>query len=91
MIYGTSLLQVRNYPKEFNPTTELQSSVVNTRFTILKVYDILGREVAALVNEGKPPGSYEVKFDGSNFASGVYAYRLQSGDFVQTKKLLLIR
>jgi hypothetical protein len=57
----------------------------------LKVYDILGREVATLVNEEKSPGNYEVKFDGSKFTSGVYFYRLQAGSFSQTKKLILIK
>ncbi|MDF1612819.1 family 16 glycosylhydrolase [Stygiobacter electus] len=57
----------------------------------LKVYDILGREVATLVNEHQPAGNYEVKFDGSNLSSGIYFYRLQSGSFVQTKKFLLMK
>ena len=57
----------------------------------LSVFDLLGREVAVLVNERKGPGSYEVKFDGSGLASGVYFYRLQAGDFVQSKKLLLLK
>jgi hypothetical protein len=55
------------------------------------VYDLLGREVAVLVDEKKAPGSYEVQFDGSGLASGVYFYRMQAGDFVQTKKLCLIK
>jgi len=69
--------------------------------TIVKVYDVLGREVATLVNEVKEPGTYTVQFsarggsasggDGSNLASGVYFYRLQSGDFVQTKKLMIVK
>ncbi len=57
----------------------------------LKVYDILGREVATLVNERKNAGSYEVKFDGSELSSGVYFYRLQAGSFVRTRTLLLLR
>jgi len=57
----------------------------------LKVYDILGNEVATLVNENKPAGNYEVKFDGSNLTSGIYFYKLQSGSFTQTKKLLLLK
>jgi hypothetical protein len=55
------------------------------------VYDLLGREVAVLVNERKAPGKYEVNFDGSNLAGGVYFYRLQAGDFTQTKRLLLLK
>lgn len=55
------------------------------------MFDILGKEAATLVNEEKHAGNYEVKFDGSNLPSGVYFYRLQSGSFSQTKKLLLLR
>jgi hypothetical protein len=57
----------------------------------LTVYDILGREASVLVNEKREAGAYEVKFDGSNLASGVYFYRIQAGSFVQTKRLLLLR
>lgn len=57
----------------------------------LAAYDLLGREVVVLVNEKKAPGSYEVTFDGSHLASGVYLYRLQAGDFVSTKKMLLVK
>ncbi len=60
-------------------------------FVTLKVYDILGREVATLVNEEKPPGTYTATFDPSNLASGVYFYRLQAGSFTDVKKLLLLR
>ncbi len=57
----------------------------------LVVYDILGREVAVLVNEKKAPGRYEVKFDGSGLSSGVYFYRIQAGDFTQTRQLMLLK
>jgi hypothetical protein len=57
----------------------------------LKVYDVLGREVVTLVNETKQPGNYEVKFDGASLPSGVYFYKLTAGDFVQTKKMILVR
>ena len=57
----------------------------------LKVYDVLGRDVATLVNEEKKPGGYKVSFDGSNLPSGVYYYRLESGNFVDTKKLMLLK
>ena len=60
-------------------------------FVSLKVYDILGREVATLVNEVKQPGTYTVQFDASSLANGVYYYRLQAGDFVQTKKLMILK
>jgi hypothetical protein len=57
----------------------------------LKVFDVLGREVATLVNEVKPPGEYSVVFDGTNLPSGVYFYQLKAGGFVQTRKLVLLR
>ena len=81
----------QNYPNPFNPVTVIKFKVPSSQVVTLKVYDLLGREVATLVNEEKAPGSYEVKFDGSNLASGTYFYRLQAGDFVQTKKMLLMR
>jgi formylglycine-generating enzyme len=90
---------LQNYPNPFNPVTSIrygvgvvsgQSSVVSSHVR-LAVYDLLGREVAVLVNEKKEPGSYEVKFDGSRLSSGVYFYRLQAGDFVQTRRLLLLK
>ncbi len=86
---GTALLQ--NYPNPFNPTTGIRYQVPGVSEVKLVVYDLLGREVAVLVNERKTPGSYEVKFDGSTFASGVYFYRMQAGDFVATKRLLLLK
>jgi hypothetical protein len=55
------------------------------------VYDILGKEVATLVNDEKPAGNYEVEFDGSDLSSGVYFYKLRAGDFIETKKLVLIK
>jgi hypothetical protein len=60
-------------------------------FVTLKVYDVLGREVSTLVNERQQPGARQVSWQASGFASGVYFYRLQAGDFVETKKLLLVR
>ncbi|MHB8930531.1 MAG: T9SS type A sorting domain-containing protein [Melioribacteraceae bacterium] len=88
----------QNYPNPFNPTTTIKYSIpVETRHAsslqhiTLKVYDILGKEVATLVNEEKAPGNYEVKFDGANLSSGVYFYRLQSGSFTQTKKFVLMK
>ncbi|RPI61955.1 MAG: T9SS C-terminal target domain-containing protein, partial [Ignavibacteriales bacterium] len=59
--------------------------------TVLKVYDVLGNEVAILVNEYKPAGSYEVTFDASSLSSGIYFYKLHSGTFFETKKMLLIK
>jgi hypothetical protein len=81
----------QNYPNPFNPSTSIQYRVSSTSNVSLKVYDVLGNEVATLVNEEKPAGSYEVKFDASGLSSGIYFYKLQSGSFVETKKMLLLK
>jgi len=81
---------LQDYPNPFNPSTTIKFELPKTSYVRLSVFDILGREVSVLVNERKNAGSYEVKFNGSNFASGVYFYRLQAGSFVQTKKRLLL-
>jgi len=70
----------QNYPNPFNPTTTIRFSIVEPQFTTLNVYDVLGREVAVLVHEWKAPGTYQVVFDGTGLASGVYYYRLQIQD-----------
>jgi hypothetical protein len=80
-----------NYPNPFNPSTKIRYSISKTAFTSLKVYSILGEEVAALINEEKTPGVYEVNFDATNLTSGTYLYKLQAGDFVQTRKMILLR
>lgn len=86
-----SYAMYQNYPNPFNPTTVIMYQLPTNSFVTLKVYDIIGREVSTLVNEQKSMGQYEVTFDGSNLASGVYFYRLQAGSFVQTKKLVLLK
>jgi Secretion system C-terminal sorting domain len=80
-----------NYPNPFNPSTTIKFEMPRTSLVNLTVYDILGRQVSVLVNERRDAGVHEVKFDGSNLASGVYFYRLQTGGFVNTKKLLLVK
>jgi len=80
-----------NYPNPFNPSTRIRFAISQTTFTMLKVYSILGKEVASLVNELKSPGIYEINFDGSNLSSGTYLYKLRAGNFVQTKKMILLR
>ena len=80
-----------NYPNPFNPSTTIKFDLPKSSQVNLKVYDILGREVSVLVNEKREAGAYEVKFDGSALASGMYFYRIQAGSFVQTKKLLLLK
>jgi WD40 repeat protein len=81
----------QNYPNPFNPSTRIQYSVSSSEKVTLKVYDVLGREIATLVNERKSPGMYEVQFDGSGLSSGMYFYRLQAGNFVDTKKFVLLK
>ena len=80
-----------NYPNPFNPSTTIKFEIPRTSLVNLTVYDILGRQVSVLVNERRDAGVYEVSFDGSNLASGVYFYRLQAGTYVKSKKILLIR
>jgi hypothetical protein len=81
----------QNYPNPFNPSTTIRFELPKASQVTLTVYDILGRQVSVLVNEKRDAGVYEVKFDGSNLASGVYFYRLQAGSYVNAKKLLLLR
>lgn len=81
----------QNYPNPFNPATRIPFSVRGSEFVSLKVYNVLGQQVATLVNEVKQPGSYEVQWDASGLGSGMYFYRLQAGEFVQARKLLLLR
>jgi len=81
----------QNYPNPFNPSTSIKFSVPTSEFVTLKVYDVLGNEVATLVNEQKAVGSYEVRFDAGNLASGMYIYTLKAGNFTQTKKLMLMK
>jgi 1,4-alpha-glucan branching enzyme len=94
----------QNYPNPFNPTTTIKFNIPNVVIrpslagkhgmslrTTLKIYDILGKEITTLINENKSPGYYEVIFDARNLSSGVYFYRLEAGQFIETKKMLLLR
>lgn len=81
----------QNYPNPFNPQTNFQFSIPNFGLVNLVVYDLLGREVATVVNEMKQAGTYTVQWDASRLASGAYFYRLQAGSFSVTKKLILLR
>jgi len=81
----------QNYPNPFNPTTNIGFSISDFGFVTLKVYDILGKEVATLVDEYKPAGEYEVEFNASTLPSGVYFYQLKAGSFVKTNKMILLR
>lgn len=81
----------QNYPNPFNPETQINFDIPKEGFVTLKVYDIVGKEVATLVNENKTAGSYTVNFDASKFGNGTYFYRLDVNGFVQTKKMVLIK
>ena len=84
----------QNYPNPFNPSTIIRYQIapsVDEAHVTLKIYDMLGRETATLVNEVKKPGSYEVKFDGSGLSSGLYFYSLRTNGFVLTRKMLLLK
>jgi hypothetical protein len=81
----------QSYPNPFNPSTTIKYSIPNSDKVNLKVYDILGREVATLVNEYKIAGTYSVEFNASRFASGVYFYLIQSGNFIETRKMILLK
>jgi len=81
----------QNYPNPFNPSTKIKFTISDLCSTILKIYDVLGTEVATLVNEEKPVGEYELEFNGNGLTSGIYFYQLRAGSFVQTKKMLLLK
>ncbi len=86
----------QNYPNPFNPSTKIKFEIPgqarnDNRLVTLKVYDVLGNEVAILVNEQKQAGIYEVEFDGTELPSGIYLYQLKAGNFVETKKMILLK
>lgn len=84
-------LLFQNYPNPFNPTTNIGFRIAEFGFVSLKIYDILGNEIATLVDEYKSAGKYEVEFDASNLTSGVYFYTMRSNNFMATKKLVLLK
>jgi hypothetical protein len=81
----------QNYPNPFNPVTQIQYSLEQSSNVTLRVFDVLGREVATLINENQNAGRHVINFDASNFASGVYLYRLEAGSFVQVRKMILMK
>jgi len=85
--YGLS----QNYPNPFNPSTTIGFDLPEAAKVRLAVYDMLGREVAVLADEERPAGQHSVRFDAGRLSSGMYIFRLQAGDFTQTKKLMLMK
>ena len=89
----------QNYPNPFNPSTKIKYSIPSviasgtkqSQLVTLKVYDLLGNEVATLINEERQAGSYEIQFDASGLASGIYLYKIESGSFIKTKKMILLK
>ena len=81
----------QNYPQPFNPSTKIKYQIPKPCFVSLKIFDALGTEVATLINEEKMRGTFQIEFDGSGLTSGVYFYQLIAGDFLETKKMVLIK
>ncbi len=90
-ILPTTFSLSQNYPNPFNPETEIQYSVDSRQYVSIKIYDMLGREMATLVDEEKPTGEYSVRWDAVGVPSGVYFYKLQTNTFVDVKKMVLVR
>jgi parallel beta-helix repeat protein len=84
-----SLLQ--NYPNPFNPSTTIKYQISEISFITLKIYDVLGNEVATIVNEEKQVGEYEIEFSGNELTSGIYFYQLRAGNYIKTKKMLILK
>jgi hypothetical protein len=81
----------QNFPNPFNPVTKINYELPKDTKVKLVIYDILGREIKTLVNEIKQSGKYTVEFNGSNLASGVYFYRIQAGDYIAVKRMVLVK
>ena len=89
--YSSGFKLFRNYPNPFNPATEINYSIPYRSQIVLAVYNSLGQLITTLVNEEKPEGNYSVTFNGANFPSGIYFYRLQAGGYSSTKKFILMK
>jgi hypothetical protein len=87
----TSFMLSQNYPNPFNPSTTFKYSIAKQSSVLIKIYDLIGNEIETLVNEEKPVGTYELTWNASNLPSGVYFYQLRAGDFVETKKMILMK
>jgi hypothetical protein len=87
----TEFLLFQNYPNPFNPTTIITYQIKESDYVQLKVYDVLCHEVALLVDKVQPSGYYQLTFDGNNLSDGIYFYRLQCGNYVDVKKMVLVK
>jgi hypothetical protein len=87
----TDFTLYQNYPNPFNPSTKIRFVIPKSSFVNIKVYNVLGKEIVTLINEERPAGNHEVEFSGTDLPSGVYFYKLQTGSFIQTKKMILLR
>ncbi len=81
----------QNYPNPFNPATAIRYEIPEVGIVTLKVFDMLGREIATLVNEKQQPGKYQVTWDASGFSSGVYFYKIEAREFSNAKKMVLVK
>ncbi len=89
--FPSNYILSQNYPNPFNPYTKIKFQIPELSFVTLKIYDILGNEIATLVSEEKAAGSYEIDFIGRELTSGIYFYRIQASNFVETKKMVLLK
>jgi cyanophycinase len=90
-VLDRSYILYDNFPNPFNPNTRIKYEIMKADMTELVVYDLLGREVIKLVSEYQPAGKYEIEFDGSGLSSGIYIYRFSTGNYIQSKKLVLLK
>ena len=81
----------QNYPNPFNPNTKIKYSVPQTSQVQITIFDVLGNEIETLVKGEKPPGTYEIIWNADKLTSGIYFYQLKAGDFVETKKMILLK
>ena len=81
----------QNYPNPFNPITTIRFSLAKASFVKLEVYNLQGQKVATLVNSFKAAGNYKTKLDATHMASGIYLYKIQAGDFIQVKKMIMVK
>jgi hypothetical protein len=88
---NNNFILFQNHPNPFNPSTKIKYSIPQTSNAVIKVFDILGNEIETLVNEEKPIGTYETTWNAEGLPSRVYFYQLKAGDFIQTKKMILLK